>query len=82
MNDMYRISVTKADVISQPNPDLVQTMIADLMANGPEDFKIAMAAGCSIDFKYENEKVIFHTRYPISILKDDKGNVLSVIEKR
>lgn len=68
--------------LKNPMDDIVSNVLRDIHP----DLKIAMMAGCQIDTNIVEEKdgmkIIIKTRYPISILKDEKGNVYDVREKR
>lgn len=68
--------------LKNPIDDIVANMIRDIHP----DMQIAMRAGCAIETNIVNEsdgvKIIIKTKYPISILKDEKGNVYDVKEKR
>lgn len=62
--------------------DPVQDFVNNVMTGLPDDLRIAILAGCKIDATFEGTKMTIKTHYPISILKDQKGRVIDVYEKR
>jgi hypothetical protein len=63
--------------------DLIQDMFANVMRHATPELEAILKAGCQMETIIEDrEKVIVRTVFPVSILKDDKGNIISLIEKR
>lgn len=65
--------------------DAIQDIMINIMRDMPIDLRICLIAGCQIDTELisssnGNKTLRIRTRYPISILKDDKGNPISVVE--
>lgn len=62
--------------------DPVRDLMLNILRDAPEELVIAMKWGCVIDTVVENGILKVGTRFPISILKDAKGNVIDVYEKK
>lgn len=62
--------------------DPVADMLTNILRDAPKELIAIMRAGITIDTSLRNGAVKISTRYPISILKDDKGNILDIIESK
>lgn len=78
---MKRIQLEKIYLRTKAD-DPVRDLMINILRDAPEELVIAMKWGCVIDTVIVNGILKVSTRYPISILKDDKGRVLDVYQKK
>jgi len=78
---MKRYTIEKLYIKTQA-PDPVSDILTNILRESPKDLVAVMRAGCTIDTSVSNGVIKISTRYPVSILKDEKGNVLDIIEKK
>lgn len=63
--------------------DIVQDMMCNIMRNATPDLNAILRAGCKMETIIDNRQiVIIRTYFPISILKDQHGNIIDIIEKK
>lgn len=66
--------VEGADMLDELTKNVVQSLTPDLRA--------CMLAGCPLDLIMEEGTLILRTHWPVSILKDEKGRIIDIYQKK
>lgn len=74
--------IQEKDYIQMIKDNPLQDITDNILREISDDLRICMMAGVKIDTTFENGKIIIKTHYPVSILRDEKGNVISVLQKK